>query len=120
MTFTEGVELVGKVVEVLGVAVTVFGVVVALALLAYRLGTGHPFDDGYTAARRDIGRTVLLGLEILVAGDIIRTVAVDPSLTSVGVLAGIVAIRTFLSFAIEAEISGTLPGRRGAVRSDQG
>jgi uncharacterized membrane protein len=71
--------------------------------------------DAYTTARRNVGRSVLLGLEVLVAGDIIRTVAVDPSFTSVGVLAVIVLVRTFLSFTIELEISGRWPWQqRGA------
>jgi hypothetical protein len=63
----------------------------------------------YVAGRRSVGRSILLGIEVLVAGDIIRTVAVSPSFTSVGVLAGIVAIRTFLSFTLEVEITGQWP-----------
>ena len=59
-----------------------------------------------------LGRAILLGLEFLVAGDIINTVAVDPTFRSVGVLAGIVVIRTFLSFSLEIEIQGRFPWAR--------
>jgi uncharacterized membrane protein len=67
----------------------------------------------YTRLRDDFGRTILLALEILVAADIIRTLAVQPTLQSVGVLGLIVLIRTFLSFSLETEINGALPWRRG-------
>ncbi|MGN6059398.1 MAG: DUF1622 domain-containing protein, partial [Sphingomicrobium sp.] len=63
----------------------------------------------YKLFRQDIGRAILLGLEVLVAADIIRTVAVTPTLTSVAVLAGIVVIRTFLSFSLEVELDGRFP-----------
>lgn len=70
-----------------------------LATVAYlRRGAGRP--DSYRQFRENLGRAILLGLELLVAGDIIRTVVVSPSLTSVAVLAGIVIIRTFLSFSL--------------------
>jgi uncharacterized membrane protein len=69
--------------------------------------------------RADVGRSILLGLEFLVAADIINTVAIDPSLESLAVLAGIVLIRTFLSFALEVEIEGQLPWQRGAERPDR-
>ncbi len=64
------------------------------------------FPDAYRVLRQSLGRSILLGLEILVAADIIRTVAVEPTLDSVAVLAGIVAIRTFLSFSLEVELEG--------------
>ena len=66
----------------------------------------------YRAYRQGIGRAILLGLELLVAADIIRTVAVDPSFRSVGVLAVIVAVRTFLSFTLEVELEGRWPWQR--------
>ena len=70
--------------------------------------------EAYGTVRRRVGQGVLLGLEILVAGDIIRTVAVDPTLASVAVLAGIVAIRTFLSITIDTEVNGQWPWRRSS------
>ena len=67
----------------------------------------------YAKYRRLLGRSILLGLEFLVAGDIIRTVAVDPTFASVGVLGIIVIIRTFLSFSLELEITGRWPWQKG-------
>ncbi|MCP9488663.1 MAG: DUF1622 domain-containing protein [Solirubrobacteraceae bacterium MAG38_C4-C5] len=69
-------------------------------------------DDAFGKYRQGIGRAILLGLEFLVAADIIRTVAVDPTFAGAGVLAIIVFIRTFLSFALELEISGRWPWQR--------
>jgi hypothetical protein len=70
------------------------------------------FLDAYGRYRANLGRAILLGLELLVAGDIISTLLVVQTLESVGVLAVIVSIRTFLSFSLETEIEGTLPWRR--------
>jgi len=78
-------------------------------VIALVLTLGVMVNAAYRTVRRSIGRSILLGLELLVAGDIIRTVAVDPTFTSVGVLAVIVAIRTFLSFTLELEITGRWP-----------
>lgn len=105
MTFEESIESVGKVVEVIGVAIIVIGIV--YATMSWVTGVRRsPADDQYRTYRRSIGRAILLGLEFLIAGDIIRTVAVDPTFRSVGVLAIIVAIRTFLSLELELEIDG--------------
>ena len=70
------------------------------------------FDEAYRSYRKHLGRAILLGLEFLVAADIIGTVAVEPTFTNIGVLAGIVLIRTFLSFALELEIEGRWPWQR--------
>lgn len=109
MEFERIVEGVGKAVDGVGVAVIVLGV--GWALLRYGIGLRPQIErtDAYRATRRSVGRAVLLGLEVLVAGDIIRTVAVSPSFTSVGILAIIVGIRTFLSFTLEMEISSRWP-----------
>jgi uncharacterized membrane protein len=69
--------------------------------------------DIYTTYRRQLSRAILLGLEFLVAGDIIRTVAIEPTFNSVGVLAAIVLIRTFLSFTLEVEVTGKWPWSHG-------
>jgi uncharacterized membrane protein len=112
MTFTEVVETVGTVLDGVGVAVIVVGVVSA-AVVAVRALASH--ETGvYPLFRRHLGRSILLGLELLVAADIIRTVAVTPTLGSVGVLAVIVVIRTFLSWSLELEISGRWPWQQGA------
>lgn len=108
VSFEEAIETVGKVVETVGIAAIVVGIALALA----RFAVTHQDDHGYTRCRRSIGRSILLGLELLVAGDIIRTVAVSPNFRSVGVLALIVLIRTFLSFTLEVEINGRWPWQR--------
>lgn len=116
MDFYETVEIVGKVIDGVGVAVIAIGGVLATGISLGRLlrKTG----DSYRIFREQLGRSILLGLEFLVAADIIRTVAVAPNAQSVMVLAGIVAIRTFLSFSLEVEITGRWPwqskGRQAA------
>ncbi|MEU3652994.1 DUF1622 domain-containing protein [Streptomyces sp. NPDC032161] len=90
------------------------------ALVPYLVGTVRRRNslDDYRLVRQRLGRTILLGLEFLVAGDIIRSVAVSPTFAGVGVLALIVLIRTFLSTALIVEIEGRWPWRshdRGAV-----
>ena len=116
MEFHDTVEAAGKAVDALGVIVTIVGVLFALGRYGIGFLRPGPGSD-YTETRRTIGRSVLLGLEILVAGDIIRTVAVTPTFTSVGVLAVIVALRTFLSLSLESEITGRLPFQRGSSSS---
>ena len=104
--FKNAVEIIGLAVDAAGVLVIVVGLVVA----AVRYLTIHrESPDGYRQLRHDIGKGILLGLELLVAADIIRTVAVDPSLENVSVLGLIVLIRTFLSTALQVELDGRWP-----------
>jgi uncharacterized membrane protein len=109
MHFATTVEGVGKAIDGLGVGVTVLGVVGALVLYVTRPQPPDATTSRYRLLRQRIGRSILLGLELLVAGDIIRTVAISPTFVSVGVLAAIVAIRTFLSFTLETEVTGRWP-----------
>ncbi|MDP8936218.1 MAG: DUF1622 domain-containing protein [Actinomycetota bacterium] len=112
MSFNQIVENVGKAVDAAGIAVIVIGSLIATALFL-RGVAGRPGTlEAYRAYRQNLGRAILLGLELLVAADIIRTVAIHPSFTSAGVLAIIVAIRTFLSMSLELEISGRWPWQR--------
>ncbi len=105
------VLLAATVVEVLGVSVIVIGA--AVALVTVLLGRRAPDTPSiYTAYRRALGRAILLGLEFLVAADIIRTVSSVPTLDQVVVLAIIVLIRTFLSFTLEVELEGGWPWQR--------
>src|SRR4051812_41793502 len=97
-SFRDAVELVGKCIDAAGVACTVVGMVLATALFLGSLRATDP-ERAYRTYRQGIGRAILLGLELLVAADIIRTVAVSPTFRSAGVLAIIVLIRTFLSMA---------------------
>lgn len=104
--FARTVEVVGLVIDGLGVLVIALGVVFASGRWLLRV---NRVDDSYSRFRQDLGRGILLGLEFLVAADIIRTVAVKPTLSSVMVLASIVLIRTFLSVALEVEVEGRWP-----------
>lgn len=105
-------HLVTRIVELAGIAIIAFGAFATLLYFLYRLSTGADRDKAVSDLRSSLGRAILLGLEFLVAADIINTVAVEPTLGSVAVLAGIVAIRTFLSFSLETEIEGRLPWQR--------
>jgi uncharacterized membrane protein len=107
------IELMGEWGDALGVAVIVIGVVWGLVRFPLDL-MRQGVDVAYTGIRNQIIRTLLLGLEILVAADIIRTVAVSPTLTSVAVLAAIVAIRTFLSWSLILEMEGRWPWQKNA------
>lgn len=108
--FTEVIEIVGKVIDASGVAAMVIGALIASIAAGVRLVRRE--GPVYVPYRRALGRSILLGLELLVAADIIRTVAITPTLESVAVLAGIVLIRTFLSFSLELEISGRWPWQK--------
>jgi uncharacterized membrane protein len=107
--FKDLVDAVSKCIDAVGVAVVVLGLALATAMFVSRALRTHPFDPVYRSYRQGLGRAILLGLEFLVAADIIKTVAVDPTFQSAGVLALIVLIRTFLSFALEVEIEGRWP-----------
>jgi len=112
MTFTGLLADVARTFEAIGAAVLVVGLVwsVVVATMAWRAAGGR---SGYQVLRETFGGVLLLGLEILVAADLIRTVAVAPTTRNVAVLGLIVLIRTFLSFSLQVEIDGELPWRRG-------
>ena len=106
------VEIVAAVaagIQAAGVAALVVGMAEATIRWAVALAHGAEHEESYHAFRQRLGRAILLGLEFLVAGDIVRTVAIEPTLTSVTVLAMIVIIRTFLSFTLQLEIEGRWP-----------
>jgi len=109
MGYPQIVESLGSAMDVAGVVLIIGGLLIASCryLLNFRAPGG-----GYTRYRQDIGRAILLGLEVLVAGDIIKTVAVRPTPIGVAVLGGIVLIRTFLSFSLEVELDGRFPWQR--------
>ena len=112
--FNDWVELVGKVVDGVGVGVVVLGIAAASAIFVSRTVRRDAWPQAYRAYREGLGRAILLGLELLVAADIIRTVAVSPSFRGAGVLAIIVLIRTFLSATLEVEIEGRWPWQQRA------
>lgn len=115
-SFTNVVEGVGLVIDGAGVLVIVLGLMVATGRFVL---AGRRATDPYRQLRQDIGRGILLGLELLVAADIIRTVAIDPTLESVLVLGLIVLIRTFLSMALQVELEGRWPWQRADVPGRQ-
>lgn len=114
---TKGViETIGALLDLVGVLVISVGVLVATALFVYRYLRARRGTEFYRSYRRGLGRAILLGLEFLVAGDIVHTVALSPTFQSLGALAVIVAIRTVLSFSLEVELNGRWPWQ--AKRSD--
>src|SRR6185312_6473160 len=107
MEFAGVVEAVGRLIDAAGIAAIVTGAILAALFAVPRLVRRQA--GVYEQFRRFLGRSILLGLELLVAADIIRTVAISPTLESVAVLAAIVLIRTFLSWSLELEITGKWP-----------
>jgi uncharacterized membrane protein len=110
MVYNDVIDKIGMGVDAAGVAVIVGGAAITSATTAVRLSRGE--RDVYQRFRERLAQTILLGLELLVAGDIIATVAASPTLTSVAILASIVLIRTFLSFSLEVETTGRWPWQK--------
>lgn len=115
--FAAAMDMVGTGIDLVGVAVIALGALAATVYFVFH-APSLGMAKAYTDYRVSLGRAILLGLEFLVAGDIIRTVAVSPTLMSIAVLAGIVVIRTVLSFALQLEVEGRWPwqgvGKTGA------
>lgn len=112
--FSHVVEWTARGIEVVGIAIIVAGAAAALFRYMGETLKRTNKERRIEAFRSDLGRSILLGLEFLVAADIIATVAIKPTLQSLAVLAGIVLIRTFLSFSLEVEIEGRWPWQRPA------
>ena len=106
------IELIGTAFEVAGVAVIVIGSILAFGRYVVTLIRFRDGPAAFRGLRLYLGRSIVLGLELLVAADIIRSVAIDPTFVSVGVLGLIVLVRTFLSWSIEVEITGEWPWKR--------
>ena len=106
---TEAIHWLTRGIEVIGIGVIAIGALAALVAYVRQLGHRDDKDERMSKLRSDLARSILLGLEFLVAADIVNTVAIDPTLESLAVLAGIVLIRTFLSFSLEVEIEGRWP-----------
>jgi uncharacterized membrane protein len=109
MSYDHFISDVVRVIETVGAAIMIFGGFVALA--DYALSVVHVVDrpQPYRQLRQRLGRSILLGLEVLIIGDIVRTIIVSPTVESVSVLGMIVVIRIVLSFSLEVEIDGTWP-----------
>ena len=110
MDYNHVIQRIGEVIDGAGVAIILVGTAIAAGASAVRLG--HHETGTYRRFRQQVGQTILLGLELLVAADIVRTVAAEPTLTSVAVLGIIVVIRTFLSFSLEVELTGRWPWQK--------
>jgi uncharacterized membrane protein len=108
--YRELMDWIGTAVDGIGVLLIVVGALMATWRFLFRRQKG-PINS-YSIYRQDLGRAILLGLEFLVAGDIIRTVVVSPTLDNVVVLGMIVLIRTFLSMALQLEVEGRWPWQR--------
>ncbi|MGO9490167.1 MAG: DUF1622 domain-containing protein [Solirubrobacteraceae bacterium] len=112
MSYDHVISEVVKVVEAFGAAIMVLGGLSALLVFAVRALRPVTAHESYSELRRNLGRCILVGLEVLIIADIVRTIIVDPTLESVGVLGIIVVIRIALSFSLEVEIDGFWPWRR--------
>ncbi|MEA2387027.1 MAG: hypothetical protein QOJ22_1201 [Thermoleophilaceae bacterium] len=112
-----GLEWIATGIEIAGVGIIVVGALAATAVFLYGGFTAVGWPAAYRRYRANLGRGILLGLELLVAADIIGTVAVTPSLQNLAVLGLIVLIRTFLSVSLEVEIEGRWPWQRAAAEA---
>jgi uncharacterized membrane protein len=117
--FETAMQWITSILEAGGAAVIFFGSVVATVAYLKMVLTGVDPDERFRQFRTSLARSILLGLEFLVAADIVRTVTIDFSLDSLAVLAVLVLIRTFLSFALETEIAGHWPWQREPAPGDR-
>lgn len=101
-----------RLLEIGGTAVIAFGAVASTAGFLRLVMARISPEERFRSYRASLGRSILLGLELLVAADIIRTVTIEPTLEGVAVLGGLILVRTFLSFSLEAEIDGRWPWQR--------
>jgi uncharacterized membrane protein len=112
MSYEHTISEVVKVVEAAGAGIMVLGGLGSFVAFLPRALHPKTAQGAYDALRRNLGRCILLGLEVLIIADIVRTIIVDPTIESVAVLGIIVVIRILLSFALEVEIDGLWPWRR--------
>jgi uncharacterized membrane protein len=113
--FTAVMETVSLFFEIAGVLAIVIGFVAALVQAVRSVLRTHTWGPAYEQIRSTFGRSVLLGLEILVAADLIRTIAVEPTLDNLYVLGLLVVIRTFLSWSLDVELEGRWPWQRAKI-----
>lgn len=114
-TFAESMELVARFFEAIGALILIAGLVVSAFLAIRSLRLSKQARLAYEILRESFGGAILLGLEVLVAADLVRTVAVAPTIENVAILGLIVLIRTILSFSLEIEIEGVAPWRKAAM-----
>ena len=109
--FDSHIGMVGHVIEIIGVIIIIIGFILSTAWYVIRWRRGASLES-YHHYRQDLGRSIMLGLEFLVAGDIIRTIIVEQTLNSAATLAVIVVIRILLSLTLEYEVEGRTPWQR--------
>jgi uncharacterized membrane protein len=116
MTFDDALHLVVTGFEALGVGILIAGSVASVVAYVLDLRAGAR-RAAYERLRANVGRTILLGLEVLIVADIVLTVAIDQTIESAATLGLIVLVRTFLSFSLEIELEGVVPWRRRALEA---
>ncbi len=119
MDIKHTIELIGSAFELAGVAVLVIGSILAFVRSIVSLIRLRDGPAAYRHLRLYLGRSIVVGLELLIAADIVRSVAIDPTFTSVGVLALIVLVRTFLSWSLEVDINGEWPWQRSRLHKGE-
>ena len=112
MSYEEIVHDVVKVVEAVGASIMVFGGLVVFAIYVPRMLSPAKRPGSYEALRRQLGRCILVGLEVLIVADIVQTIIVEQTIESVVVLGVIVIVRILLSFSLEVEMDGIWPWNR--------
>ena len=117
MRFEDLMQVAVHAFEAVGVTILVLG---SLASLLMGVGDVRRGVPAFTTVRRNLGRVILLGLEILIVADIILTITIDSTPESAVTLGIIVLVRTFLSFSLEIELDGVVPWRRAAVKGHNG
>lgn len=117
MNFDDAMEAVVRCFEVAGVSVLAVGSLWALAQGIQGILRGQR-EGIYERARQHVGRSILLGLEILIIADIVQTITIEATLTSAATLGLIVLVRTFLSFSLDIELEGVVPWRRNRPQAD--
>jgi uncharacterized membrane protein len=115
MSYDHEIEQIVRVVEGVGAGIMILGGLGAFGAYAYQALHGERTQRSYEGLRRNLGRSIELGLQVLIVADIIRTIIVETSFESVAALGIIVVIRILLSFSLEVEIDGVWPWRRQAL-----
>jgi uncharacterized membrane protein len=119
MSFDAFVEGAGRAIDAAGIAILIGGALIAMGRYVADLRRGLAPGDAYHGLRRHLGQAILLGLELLVAADIIKTVAIAPTIESVAALGLIVLVRSFLSLTLQLEIEGRWPWQGRSPAGDR-
>jgi uncharacterized membrane protein len=116
--FDQSIKWVAVGIESIAIGIIVLGTIITTFSFIWRVIQEGTLENCYRRFRSDFGKAVLLGLEFLIASEIVGTVAIGPTFQDLGVLALLVVIRTFLSFALELEISGRWPWQKSLIDTE--